>query len=141
MLEQEDKSRLDSMMKSMDAEFVKQALKYPDVKQLLADLEVLKTQDWTDEFISGYYAAAGDLVLYHKLQGPTRKEKLNALALGDLRSMYVIYFTDVDADTGYVSQMRPVAHIENEEYAKVITEFLSNDDDEFPLRTYKYQKL
>lgn len=58
----------------------------------------------------------------------------------ELKKTYVIYFTDVDADTMDVSQMKPVAYTEFESYAKSITDFLNSADEEI-LRKYRYQEL
>ena len=52
---------------------------------------------------------------------------------------YEIYFTDIDCDTGEVSQALCVAKVISIRYAKQIVEYLNNSDDE-PSRTYDYKK-
>jgi len=58
-----------------------------------------------------------------------------------MKTTFVIYLTDVDPDTGFVSQMVPVAYTEKEGYAIMISESLNKEDCDDPNRTYKYQPL
>ena len=48
----------------------------------------------------------------------------------DLKPMHIIYFVDIDPDTGFVSQMKPVAYVEREPKAEAITKFLNLEDGE-----------
>lgn len=62
-------------------------------------------------------------------------------SLNELRITYVVYFVDIDPDTCYVSQMKPIAHMENEKIAELFTEFMNKNDSDDPNRTYKYISL
>jgi len=53
---------------------------------------------------------------------------------------YEIYLTDIDCDTGEVSQYLLVATVISIGYAKQIVEYLNTSDDE-PSRTYDYKKV
>jgi hypothetical protein len=46
-----------------------------------------------------------------------------------LKKQFVVYFYDIDPDTGDVSQMKPVAYTELENYANEISAHLNNQDD------------
>lgn len=60
----------------------------------------------------------------------------------ELRKEYVVYLLDISPDTGDVTQMKPVAYCDNENYAKEIAKFLSSEDDGGDgSRTYKYADL
>lgn len=59
----------------------------------------------------------------------------------DMRITYVVYLTDIDPDTGEVSQMKPVAYVDNEGYAKDISDMFNRNDCDDPNRTYRYQQL
>jgi hypothetical protein len=61
--------------------------------------------------------------------------------LTDMKMTYVIYLTDVCPDTGFVSQMKPVAYTEIENMAQFITDCLNKEDCDDPNRTYRYQPL
>lgn len=63
------------------------------------------------------------------------------MKLEDMNKKYVIFLTDVCADTLDVSQMKAVAYTETQGYAKEITDFLNKSHDEFPLRKYNYTEL
>jgi hypothetical protein len=64
------------------------------------------------------------------------------MKMDELKTTYVIFLTDVDPDTGFVSQMKPVAYTEDEGYAQMFTDYLNdNPDEDMPLRKYNHQKL
>jgi CRISPR/Cas system-associated protein endoribonuclease Cas2 len=50
---------------------------------------------------------------------------------------FIIYLKDIDPDTGNVSQVLEIARTQFENYAKIISNQLSLNDEE-PNRTYKY---
>lgn len=62
--------------------------------------------------------------------------------LPKLRQRYVVFLFDVDADSGDVSQMLPVAYTELEHYAKEISDYLNTQDDGGDgSRKYKFIQL
>ena len=61
--------------------------------------------------------------------------------LAELKKTFVVYFIDIDPDTGFVSQMKPIAYTELEAYAKFFTELLNSSEDEEPTRTHYFREL
>lgn len=62
----------------------------------------------------------------------------------ELRRTYVIYFIDINPDEGDVSQMKPVAYVDEEDFAKALIKFLNSVDGDGnvdPNRTYYYRHL
>ena len=60
----------------------------------------------------------------------------------ELKKTYMVYFLDIDPDTGFVSQMVPVAYTELEGYAEFFVKQLNEDvNADCPNRTHKCIKL
>lgn len=69
------------------------------------------------------------------------KQKRREDDLPELKNTFVIYFIDIDPDTGFISLMQPVSYTELEGYATQITKFLNLSDNDDGCRTYYYQQL
>jgi len=105
-------------------------MKNEEKAKLIAD----QCKPCSSDFYSGIYQG---VLLALNAEDLARKE---AKILPELKSTHVSYFIDVDPDTGFVSQMKPVGYFENEEYAFEFSKLLNTIDDS-ENRNYKTAEI